>query len=147
MIHYDIPYELSLNAITLQLVCELLRTGNLAAVDGSLYEKNSGSLYNVMNRIIDHPEEKLSMEKAAEMACMNYYSFSRFFLQIIGYSYVDFCNHMRVHRAQELLADPNLSSTEIAERLNFGSTSYFNRIFRKFSQCSPSEYRNRLFRE
>jgi len=77
-------------------------------------EKNIGNIkkfkniQTVLNKLITHPEEKLSMEEAARMTFMSYSCFSRTFAQIIGRSYVDYCNETRVHRAEELLEGRNV---------------------------------------
>ena len=87
----------------------------------------------LINRLVTHPEEKLSMEEAAVCTHMSYSNFCRSFKLILGCSYVDFCNMIRVRQAQELLQNSRKSVTEISALLNFGSVSYFNRIFKKIT--------------
>ncbi|HOX05651.1 MAG TPA: AraC family transcriptional regulator [Planctomycetota bacterium] len=48
----------------------------------------------------------------------------------------------RVERAKTLLADPELSIKEVAERCGFESPYYFSRLFRKAAGVTPSGYRS-----
>lgn len=95
----------------------------------------------LISRLVSSPEEKLSMEEAASFVNMSYSNFCRTFKSTLGCSYVDFCNTIRIQRAQELLRHSNMSVTEISAYLNFGSISYFNRIFKKHTGCTPLVYR------
>ena len=46
-----------------------------------------------------------------------------------------------------LLRQKELSLTEIADRMNFSSVSYFSRYIQKRLGVSPTEYRNNLLRK
>ena len=46
-----------------------------------------------------------------------------------------------------LLRQKEFSLTEIAERMNFSSVSYFSRYIRKWLGVCPAEYRNNLYRQ
>lgn len=97
----------------------------------------------LLQHMINKPEENISMEKGAKIANMSYYNFSRTFKRLLGYSFVDYKNLLRIRYAEELLHRTNKSITEIASLLNFGNISYFNRTFKKFNKMNPSEYRKR----
>lgn len=43
--------------------------------------------------------------------------------------------------AKRLLANPDMSIKEIANKLNFTDQSFFGRYFKQYAGCSPSEYR------
>ena len=44
-------------------------------------------------------------------------------------------------RAKELLRTTDLSVAEVAARVGFDTTTYFNRIFRREVGCSPRAFR------
>ena len=129
---YPCQQEIRLSAALLSLLSALLDSG-LLRIEGapSLIPPVLPKMQMLLSRLISHPEDKLSMEDAAALTNMSYSNFCRSFKSTIGYSYVDFCNVVRIHRAQELLLHSQMSVTEISELLNFGSISYFNRIFKK----------------
>ena len=44
--------------------------------------------------------------------------------------------------AERLLIDPNLSITEAAMRSGFVSLATFNRLFKTYKKCTPTEFKN-----
>jgi transcriptional regulator GlxA family with amidase domain len=50
---------------------------------------------------------------------------------------------LRIHRAQELLRETELSITQICHRVGFHSLSHFTTTFRQHIGVSPSTYRHR----
>lgn len=46
-------------------------------------------------------------------------------------------------RARELLENPALRISEIAERVGYADTAHFSRVFKKLEGMSPGEWRNR----
>lgn len=139
---YPFPDNLRLNAHTLSLLSCLLDEGLLRPEYNDSLPARLEEMQALINRLIMHPEEKLPMEEAAALTHMSYSNFCRSFKLILGCSYVDFCNKARVQRAQELLQNSRKSVTEISTLLNFGSVSYFNRIFKKLTGCTPLAYRS-----
>ncbi|MEG6572575.1 AraC family transcriptional regulator [[Clostridium] cellulosi] len=143
-IEYSPEYEWKLNSLTLSLLVYLLENKYLAIVEDGCDFTDVLQLQNVLNRIVKNPEEKLSMKDAAKMAGMSYAYFSRTFKKTIGQSFVDFCNAIKIHRAEELLKSQKFSVTDIANSLGFGSVSYFNRIFKQYNGSTPTQYKNKI---
>ena len=139
---YPCQQEIRLSAALLSLLSVLLDSGLLRIESTELNTSSLAKMQMLLSRLISHPEDKLSMEDAAALTNMSYSNFCRSFKSTIGYSYVEFCNVVRIHRAQELLLHSQMSVTEISELLNFGSISYFNRIFKKHTGCTPLTYRS-----
>lgn len=138
---YPFSEGLRLNAHTLSLLSSLLDAGLIRPEYNDSLPIRLEEMQVLINRLVTHPEEKLSMEEAASFTHMSYSNFCRSFKLMLGCSYVDFCNMIRVRRAQELLQNSRKSVTEISALLNFGSVSYFNRIFKKITGCTPLAYR------
>ena len=55
--------------------------------------------------------------------------------------FVDYIARLRFAKACLLLQNPNLRISEIAFEVGFQSLSQFNRVFKKLSGQSPTEYR------
>jgi AraC-like DNA-binding protein len=67
-------------------------------------------------------------------------AFCRYFKKTTKLTYTDFVNQYRVQYAKKLLIqDKNV--TETCFECGFESLSYFNRIFKKWTGMSPSEFR------
>ncbi len=63
---------------------------------------------------------------------------------IMRMSSSEFINTVRINKARELMADPELSLSEIAFRVGYNDSAYFSRIFKKHSGKTPKEYRSTL---
>lgn len=98
---------------------------------------------SLMEYIDDHYMEELNLEEIAEATGFSKYHFSRLFKQYTGFTFCDYLCHRRIKVAEELLARPDLSITEVALQAGFPSISTFNRLFKQYKNCTPSEYRSK----
>jgi len=60
---------------------------------------------------------------------------------------VDYLNQTRMTHAKSLLQMTQLSIQEVAARCGFNDSSYFCRIFKKYSGLSPIQYRSSMLLE
>lgn len=60
---------------------------------------------------------------------------------LYGTTVYDFCRELRLQKAQQLLADPRLSLTDIAFSAGFGSASAFSTAFARHFGAPPSQFR------
>lgn len=63
------------------------------------------------------------------------------FKLVTGVKFVDHIARTRFEQAQQLLEDADLRVSEIAFAVGFQSLSQFNRVFKKLSGKSPTEFR------
>lgn len=98
---------------------------------------------NIMTYIDAHYAENLNLETIAYSAGFSKYHFSRLFKQYTNYTFCDYVCYRRLKVAEELLAQSNLSVTEVSLQAGFPSISTFNRLFKQYVNCTPSEYRSK----
>lgn len=98
---------------------------------------------NVMEYIDTHYMDDLSLDDVAAAADFSKFHFSRLFKQYTGFTFCDYIRHRKIRAAEELLNQPDLTITEVAMQSGFVSLSTFNRVFREFKHCSPTEYREK----
>jgi len=72
---------------------------------------------------------------------MNANYLSENFKQVTGINFVEYVAGMRFANACDLLRNSNRRITEIAFAAGFQSLSQFNRVFKRFSGKSPTQYR------
>ncbi|MBQ7925644.1 MAG: AraC family transcriptional regulator [Lachnospiraceae bacterium] len=105
----------------------------------------SPQLLDKMNQACDYItencEQPLTLEDMARQFGFSIFYFSRIFKAATSYNFTEYVTLQRVKRAQSNLAQSNLNITEIAFQSGFKSISSFNRAFRQYKGCSPSEYR------
>ena len=95
-----------------------------------------------VKRYIDlHFKEALTLEQLAEDAHMNKYYLSHAFKREYGTSPINYMITRRIEESKYLLAETDLSMSQIAQLLGFSSLSYFSQVFRRTQAVSPMEYR------
>lgn len=83
----------------------------------------------------------LTLPEIACHASVSEVTLYRLFLKGTGTAPITYLNRLRIEHARALLLNTRLSVAEIAARTGFGDSNYFSRCFRKFSRCSPREFR------
>ena len=95
-----------------------------------------------VKRYIDqHFKETLTLDQLAEEAHMNKFYLSHAFKQEFGVSPINYLISCRIEESKYLLAETDLSISQIAQLLNFSSPSYFSQVFRRTQAVSPVEFR------
>jgi AraC-like DNA-binding protein/mannose-6-phosphate isomerase-like protein (cupin superfamily) len=99
------------------------------------------AFYDTVTHIRQHYKEELSLDQMADKAAMSPSYFSHMFKLLIGVSFVDFVNERRIKEAMELLRDTDLSVTNIGLDIGYRHIGHFNRMFKKHTGQTPSEFR------
>lgn len=95
----------------------------------------------VFDYIEHHYTEDITLEEVAAQIGFSKFHFSRLFRQFTDTAFYDYLCARRIKAAEILLLDPNLPITEIALQSGFASISTFNRVFKKFKECTPTEFK------
>ncbi len=140
--------ELKIYSLLLNLFVKLgqnyIQKNDLFSNIGEPKQKEYAKRFNnILNYIDTHYTEELNLEKVASLAGFSKFHFSRLFKQYTSLTFNEYLNHRRLKTAEELLAIPNLSITEISLRSGFTSLSTFNRLFKQIKHCTPTEYRTK----
>lgn len=105
---------------------------------------DSAQRLNELLQYIDrHYAEKITLEAAAEMSSLSKFYLTRALKQHTGQTFLDYLNARRIQAAKELLLHTAKPMPQIAKDCGFASISAFNRSFRRLTDCSPSQYRER----
>lgn len=93
--------------------------------------------------IQEHYAESLSLEGLAKRVHISKFYLNRLFQKQIGMTPKEYITQLRLNRAKELLRQTDQSVLEICESIGFVNPSYFIRLFRRFENVSPGEYRKK----
>ena len=99
------------------------------------------AIWKARKYIEENSGGQLSLTKVANVVNMNANHLSENFKQVIGIKFVEYVARTRFADACDLLRNPTLQITEIAFAAGFQSLSQFNRIFKRLSGKSPTQYR------
>jgi AraC-like DNA-binding protein len=91
--------------------------------------------------IREHSDEEISLTKVAKAVNISANHLSEKFKEVTGVNFVHYIAQTRTEKARELLQDQHLRISEIAFAVGFQSLSQFNRVFKKLTRQSPSQFR------
>ncbi len=97
-------------------------------------------LGQVYDYVMNHFQEKISIEEIADLVSMNKASFCRYFKRITQKTFTDFLNDIRIGFACKMLLENHMSILEVCYHCGYNNVSHFNRQFRKKMKLSPSAY-------
>ena len=123
------------------LVIRLMRNTTLSVSSQPQTTANNRQCAAVRRYIEMHFKEPLTLEQLAEEAHMNKYYLSHAFKREYGVSPINYMISRRIEESKYLLAETDLSLSQIAQLLGFSSLSYFSQVFRRTQETSPMEYR------
>ncbi|MEO6682264.1 MAG: AraC family transcriptional regulator [Ginsengibacter sp.] len=108
------------------------------------FSYNSRRIEIVMDYMNENFDKHFGLAEAARLTNMTEVSFSRFFKQRTGISFIDSLIEIRLGHASRLLIDTTQSIAEIAYNCGFNNLSNFNRAFKNKKNCTPKEFRENM---
>lgn len=126
------------------------RAGEGAAADAAegaagIEEDNPANSF-IVRKALDCIEEnyrqKLKLVDVAEQIYVSQWHLSKLLNRYTGKNFSELLNNVRIEKAKELLDDPALRISDIAEEVGFLDVAHFSRVFKKQTGISANEYRN-----
>ena len=121
----------------LMFICRHNNTSKLSI------SKEDLRVQSVINFILEHYSEHITLSDCAKIACMHYNTFSSVFQKATAMGFKDFLTRIRIDKGCELLKSTNYSITKIADLIGFSTSTHFSSTFKMIHKISPKEYRNR----
>ena len=102
-----------------------------------------------MSKVYDYAmeryQEPITLDEIAEKANMSKNAFCRYFKKRTNKTFFQFLIEIRIENACKLMVkNPELSIAAIAEQCGFNNIANFNRKFKAFKGCTPTQYRNQF---
>lgn len=89
--------------------------------------------------------QELSVEEMADRYQLSVNHFNKIFKDFNGMPFREYLINVRVEKAKEYLANPQMNIREVGTLVGYVNPNYFSRIFKKKTGFTPIEYRNQLF--
>ncbi len=104
----------------------------------------SGDIRKVINFIEANSEKNLQLDKLAQVVGLSPSRLRQKFRKQAGITLSEYIMRKKIDHAIELISQDKLSLTEIAFRLSFSSSQYFATVFKRYVNCTPSEFSKNL---
>ena len=89
---------------------------------------------------------EISLDQIANEVSLTVPAFCRYFKKSTSKTFTEYVNEFRIVHATKLLAEGQLSLTEVFMECGFNSQSHFIKQFKKITGQTPSQYRNGLIK-
>ncbi|RZT05671.1 AraC family transcriptional regulator, transcriptional activator FtrA [Duganella sp. CF402] len=133
------------NMVAQRLVVAPHREGGQAQfLPRPMAQGEQGRLSKLMDWLRSHPEQPHTVASMAERAAMSPRTLQRQFQQATGFGPVEWLIRERVAIVKEMLEEPDVPLTQIAERAGFGSEESLRHHFRRLAATTPGAYRKRF---
>ena len=106
--------------------------------------KHSDVVFKTMEYIRINYDRKLSLDDIAQHVYLSRSYLSSLFREETGQTLFSYINQVRVEKSKLFLMDSSISLAEVATMCGFEDQSYFTKVFRKITEMSPKQYRDRL---
>lgn len=124
-----------------QLLMEWVRK-TAEAVRDKKEEKHPVTAF-VVEYVNEHLAEELYLDVLAEKLNLSSGYLSSYFKEKTGMNIVDYINETRIAKATSLLADNRMKINDAAKAVGYQNITSFNRMFKKYTGITPSEFRKR----
>jgi YesN/AraC family two-component response regulator len=124
--------------------------GRKAASHGSLIPEDNrwrgprGNASNILTPAIEYVEnnfrEKISSADVAELCNLTTFQLSRAFRETYNLTFQDYVTRYRIREACRLLRNPAADIGDVGSLVGFNDASYFAKVFRRYLDCSPSQF-------
>ena len=135
--------ETAVTSETVESIAGIVASYILMLLEKFPEEKSNSKtiIQNIKNYISANLGLDLKLSDIAELFFYKEVYLGRLFKSEVGKSFNDYINSQRIKSACSLLTTP-LSIIEISEQIGYNSVTYFNRVFKKYTGLTPTEYRS-----
>ncbi|SCP97977.1 PocR ligand-binding domain-containing protein [Anaerobium acetethylicum] len=109
---------------------------------GSGYDSYHEIIKKVFHYIFMHKEERPSLKDMADHCHVSVGYLSHLFSKEVGENYSVFIQRLKIDWAKAMLETTDVGIAEISEKLGFGDTGYFIKVFKKHVGATPLVYKN-----
>jgi YesN/AraC family two-component response regulator len=109
-----------------------------------VYDVNQFLLQRLLTYIQNEYDKGLNLNETAEYLHLSRIFISKYFKENVGCSFHEYLIRLKIQKAKNLLINSEFSVLDIAIESGFETHRNFNRVFLKFEQCSPSEFRKKF---
>lgn len=140
--------EIVMRALVEQVLVHILRNYSQPRLSDQLELSRVGLIDRRIRRSVElmhtQLDQDLTLKALAAASYLSPFHFARLFKKLTGSTPHNYLAGIRATRAQLLLADTDLSVTEVGAQVGYLSASHFTKAFRLATGTTPREFRKSL---
>jgi AraC-like DNA-binding protein len=135
---------------SLLMIINQINRSKTAPLSSFVYRKNftddeGKRMSKVYDYVMERYHEPITLDEIAEKANMSKNAFCRYFKKRTNKTFFQFLIEIRIENACKLIIkNPEFAIAVIAEQCGFNNIANFNRKFKAFKHCTPTQYRNQF---
>jgi len=141
-------FELAIRTYIGSIFLWVLRTWHKNGIhidaNSTLKENDILRLQKVFDYLDENYKYEITVESVASMLNMSYSYFSRYFKSLIGKTFSEYLNYVRITEAEKMLLTTDLNITEVALESGFSNSSYFIQQFKHIKGMSPKKFKKKV---
>lgn len=107
-----------------------------------LQKEGNDIISKVKKYIHNHYQGSISLDDVAAHVELTPTYFTKIFKEQINLTFIDYVTNVRIEKSKELLLNTNLSLKEISYEVGYKDPNYFSRVFKKWTNLSPRQFRS-----
>lgn len=136
--------ELSIKGWFYQIITYLLREEEVEYETAAEDVNGKKHIEKAITYIDKHYREELSVEQMARMCNLSYHYFSKVFKKVMGQSFKQYIDSVRVSEAEKLMITKDISIGEVAFQVGFLDQGSFYRLYKRVRGFTPTEFKKKL---
>ncbi|WP_010522244.1 AraC family transcriptional regulator [Aquimarina agarivorans] len=138
------PFERILDSLLILHKLEASKEYEILNAEGFTLKaqaQDNSRINNTFNYVQKNFKNQISIEEISDFVNMTPPAFCRNFKKVTGKTFTQFVNEYRLVHATKLLTEKQESIQGICFECGFNNFSHFNKVFKKYTGKTPTEYR------
>lgn len=131
--------QIKLNAYLLDLLSEISRSTNSTSKNKPILKDKIAPAIDFLNTSYMND---ISLDMLAEKCCMSKSYFINVFKEYTGYPPYEYLTNIRIENAKNLLLNTKVKVSSICCAVGIPDQNYFTKIFKRYTNTTPTAYRN-----
>lgn len=145
--HKDFGFELIVKSLAVEIWLHtvlLMRESSRFTPQVMTQNIDQTRIDQIVTYIHLYYRNKLTLAELANSANISQGECCRLFARTVGATPIEYLNRYRISQAQLMLRDTHSTILQVAQDAGFPSINHFITMFKRYSGCTPREYRNRI---
>ncbi|MBQ9062158.1 MAG: helix-turn-helix transcriptional regulator [Eubacterium sp.] len=145
MLHYNESDQGDICSALLEMTLNIIRNRVKAYVPRPEHRPRGKKelISETINYLDAHYRERLKIRNLAELFYTSEGNLSRQFKAVTGYTINEYIISKRMGEAERLLIYEDDEIKDVAAQCGYDDLQYFYRIFKRYANCTPAEFRSR----